>query len=105
MRLPLQGLDGALVLSNSVHLADSLRIASELEQQQLGLQRCSPGAGGATRAEVAGGTGRGTAVVTGYLMVVKAFLGRTASDSNSIGAARCVCGEGSHGSWVGAVMM
>lgn len=88
-----------------MHLADSLRIASELEQQQLGLQRGSPEAGGAMRAELAGGAGGGAAVVTGYLMVVKAYLGRTAPDSNSIGAARCVCGEGSHGVWVGAVIL
>ena len=80
-----QGLDGAVVLSNSVGMADNLRILAALEQRALAAAAAAkaqqPGA-------AAGGSGAGPAgsVAVGRIMVVKAFLGQTASDSTSIGS-------------------
>ena len=75
-----------MVLSNSVGMADNLRIMATLEQRALAAAAAAkaqsqPGA-------AAGGSGAGPAgsVAVGRIMVVKAFLGQTASDTTSIGS-------------------
>ena len=75
-----QGLDGAVMLSNSVGMADSLRILAALEQRALA-------AAAAAKAEQPGASALSAgSVAVGRIMVVKAFLGQTASDSTSIGS-------------------
>ena len=58
---PPQGLDAAVLLSNNVEMADALRLQSALELSR---------------------SGSGLAV--GRIMVVKAYLGKTATDKTTI---------------------
>ena len=57
----LQGLDAAVVLSNNVEMADTLRLQSALEL-----------------------SGSGSGLAVGRIMVVKAYLGKTASDKTAV---------------------
>ena len=84
-----KGLDGAVVLSNSVGLADGLRLQSSLELRSLAAAAASSGSrgGGAGGAMAAGGGGAaGGNLAVGRIMVVKAYLGQTASELTSIGS-------------------
>ncbi len=70
----LQGLDGAVVLSNSVYLAEGTRLQAGLELRSLGGAAAGAGGSGAPANNIA----------VGRLMVVKAYLGRTSPDMANI---------------------
>ncbi len=86
----MKGLDGAVVLSNSVGLADSLRLQSSLELRSLAAAGGSGDSNGGSKAG-SGGPGSGSNnLAVGRIMVVKAYLGQTASELTSIGSTRWV---------------
>ncbi|GLI61365.1 hypothetical protein VaNZ11_003728 [Volvox africanus] len=95
-QLAAQGLDGAVVVASSVFLADRFRLAAALDPWASAAAAAAPGGGavagnqasgassaGSRRRGGNGGPGRGSSDGTrarGRLMVVRAFLGRTAHD-------------------------
>ncbi|KAG2449146.1 hypothetical protein HYH02_005893 [Chlamydomonas schloesseri] len=85
-QLAAQGLDGAVVLSNSVFLADRLRLAAALDPSA---PAATAAAGGhpmqghgsqSAAAAAAAGGGAGNNRGRGRVMIVKAYLGRTTQD-------------------------
>eukprot|EP00798_Chlamydomonas_sp_ICE-L_P023381 gene23381-19016_t len=66
-----QGLDGAVCLSNTLAIADSLRL--HLAADQRALSNAPPPAGGAAD----------SSPLIGRIMIVKVFLGKTAQDSST----------------------
>ncbi|MEW5304785.1 MAG: hypothetical protein WDW36_007372 [Sanguina aurantia] len=83
------GLDGATVMSNSVYLADGLRLEAGLESA----------AGGGSGSSSSSSTHPPPSLLTGRLMIVKAYLGKTAQDMMaSLGAhSGCLNGNGPGG--------
>ncbi len=69
------------MLSNTVLLADQLRLQSALES--------ITGRSGPTKDQIASCSGRTDNPAVGRLMIVKAYLGRTAMDSTSLSVDRC----------------
>ncbi|KAG1679410.1 hypothetical protein FOA52_007701 [Chlamydomonas sp. UWO 241] len=78
------GLDGAVMLSNSVYLAEATRLAVAVERGGVGR-----GGGGSSGRAVPGG-----GVAFGRIMVVKAYLGRTQSEGSVPGSSARPAGGG-----------
>ena len=92
-----QGLDGAVVLSNSVFLADRLRLAAALDPAA---PAATAAAGGhptqghgsqSAAAVAAAGGGAGNNRGRGRVMIVKAYLGRTTQVRRAAAAERPGC--------------